>query len=332
MLNAIAALIWNRREHRLRLLIRLLPAAYLWTALFGASRFLPLLYRYTVILGGMLILLGGLAVLMDRRSLKDYGFPFDRRFLPDLAFGVLLGAVLVGAIFFVMRALRWIYVTGGSYTYFANGDLARSLATMALVYIAVAITEEVVFRGVVMKNVAEGLSRWIPHTQRVWASVLVSALLFGYVHFDNPSATLLSNVNLVLFGVVLAIPYLLTGSLAITLGFHFSWNFSLILLGLPVSGFAPFASLLTLETGGLAWLSGGLFGPEGGLIGTVSLLFQAAGYLLWIRLTRGELRIWRKLGHYRPVRVFAMTPGEIRQERERLRSEFDTLQDRESGA
>lgn len=326
MFSSLIRAVWNDQEHRPRMLVRLVPMAYVWVALYTSSRLLPLSYRYAMIAGGVLILVSGLALLFDRRSLLDFGFRFDRHTLADFLFGLFFGGGIVVGLFILMRAMGLIEVTGGASTLFAYASVGQAIRTMLGVYAVVAFSEEIVFRGVLIKNFAEGLNRWFPQRHRALAAVLLSALLFGYVHFDNPSATTLSNVNLVLFGLVLAIPYLMTGSLAITIAFHFSWNSTLMLLGLPVSGFTPLVSLVSVETLGTSWLGGGAFGPEGGVLGTLAVLVQGGGYLLWLRLTRGELRIWRRLGHYTPVRVFAMTPGEIREEREKLRHELDALQ------
>jgi hypothetical protein len=61
---------------------------------------------------------------------------------------------------------------------------------------------------------------------------------------------------------------------------HFVWNFLLsFFLGLPVSGLTLPVSVLTARVRGPIWLTGGQYGPEGGLLATAAII-AAAVYLL----------------------------------------------------
>lgn len=71
-----------------------------------------------------------------------------------------------------------------------------------LIVVGVAGWEELVFRGYLVKNVAEGLSDGALGSR--WATavaVLVPGAFFGWLHAINPNATVLGVINVVIFGL-----------------------------------------------------------------------------------------------------------------------------------
>ncbi len=319
MMNRLALPVWNGRERRLRMFWRLALLLTLWFNVQRVIPYLPFASRFFVVTISLVVMLGFTALLIDRRSLRDYGIRFDRHTLPDLGFGLLWGAILVSLIAALESLLGWLFLEAHLWTRFYDGDIARALLSTTLFYVGVSLNEEMVFRGCLLTNFAEGFSFLGKPPLRATVATVASALLFGWIHFDNPFATVLSGTNLVLYGFLLAVPFLLTGSLAITIGLHFTWNVFLgIVYGLPVSGYPPVVALMrTVQSGPELW-TGGNFGPEGGLLTTLFLLVELGGFLLWIRVTRGRLALAEGFGDYRPVRVFSITPREIRQERKTL--------------
>jgi membrane protease YdiL (CAAX protease family) len=325
-MNKLITLFWSRQDHRFRSLWRLALFCFVALSLQKGVILAPLAYRQIILLLGLAILVAGMALLLDRRSPKDYGLVFNRFTLPDLVCGVVLSAAIVSLIAYAMMLFGWLRIAGGPQTVFASGDVARAVRVMTLYFAGVAITEEVVFRGVILTNLAEGLHGPLRRSTSTVIAVAVSSLLFSVVHFDNPSASILSGVNIALIGCALAMPMIWTQSLMLPIGFHFGWNLTLMLWGFPVSGFLPLVSLYQLEISGPDWVTGGSFGPEGGVLMTASLLLQIGGYWAWLRLRDGvPPRIAHGIGRYRPVRVFAMTPTEIADERDALRRELDAL-------
>jgi uncharacterized protein len=104
--------------------------------------------------------------------------------------------------------------------------------------------------------------------------LLIMSTLFGLAHALNPHATFLSTANVVLAGVWLSFAYLKTRSLWLPFGLHLSWNFAqTTLYAFPTSGFA-FADrrLFLSDQTGPGWLTGGDFGPEGGVFATIALI------------------------------------------------------------
>jgi hypothetical protein len=103
----------------------------------------------------------------------------------------------------------------------------------------------------------------------------------------NPGRTPLSTANTVLAGLWLGTAYLARRSLWFPTALHWSWNLTTVIaFGLPVSGVNSFESmaLFDMDCGPPVWLSGGDYGPEGGLATTIAIiastiLIKKSGFL-----------------------------------------------------
>jgi len=109
------------------------------------------------------------------------------------------------------------------------------------------------------------------------ATALLSSALFGFAHYGNPQATLLSTCNTVLAGLLLAAARVRSRALWMPIGLHFSWNLFLgPVFAFPVSGYTFGMTAVSSAAAGSAWLSGGDYGPEGGAALTAVLLVGIA--------------------------------------------------------
>lgn len=139
-----------------------------------------------------------------------------------------------------------------------------------------ALSEEIWFRGVPLVLFAAVLGRW--------PAILLTAVLFAVSHAGNPEVTPLALANIALAGVFLAMAFYAPGGIWTAWGAHLGWNMALAALGAPVSGLPfPDAPFLDYHPGGPAWLSGGSFGPEGGLLASATLIGATAAMLRWSR-------------------------------------------------
>jgi hypothetical protein len=135
--------------------------------------------------------------------------------------------------------------------------------------------EEILFRGY-------GFQRLVEAVGQVGAVVLMSAF-FGFVHIENPSVSVLSTVNTILAGILFSVAYLRTRALWLPITLHWAWNFFQgQVFSLPVSGLHMPHPLFDVRITGPSWLTGGAYGPEGGLVVTAVAL---AG-ILWMARTR----------------------------------------------
>ncbi|MEU0489871.1 CPBP family intramembrane glutamic endopeptidase [Nocardiopsis sp. NPDC006139] len=170
----------------------------------------------------------------------------------------------------------------GGYRVTGWGSFEAFLAVCGLMC-AVAVAEELLFRGVVFRLVEEAAG--------TWGALAVSSVLFGGLHLVNPNATLWGALAITLqAGLMLGAAYAATRSLWLPIGLHFGWNTTQAgVFGTAVSGSEDaFAGLLTGEAGGPAAISGGAFGPEGSVF---AVLFCGAVtvYLLRVAHRRGHI-------------------------------------------
>jgi membrane protease YdiL (CAAX protease family) len=142
---------------------------------------------------------------------------------------------------------------------------------------AASVKEEILMRSLLLSGLVLALR------ERRTLAVLLSALAFGCIHLSNPGATPLSVLGNALGGVIYGMAFLLAGNLWLPVGLHFAWNFVQgPLLGFPVSGMAA-GGLQQVHDLGPAWLTGGAYGPEAGLVGILFRFVIIALMLLWLR-------------------------------------------------
>ena len=135
--------------------------------------------------------------------------------------------------------------------------------------------EEVLFRGWVLPVLG---ARYRP-----WIGLLISSLFFALLHGLNPGLSVLAIINLVLFGVFAGLYAMREGSLWGISALHSVWNWVQgNFFGFEVSGTnASSGTLLNLKETGADWLTGGTFGPEGGLAVTIIFLIAITVIVFW---------------------------------------------------
>jgi hypothetical protein len=231
---------------------------------------------------------------LDRRRFADFGFRLSPSWWFDLGFGLALGALVMTAIFLIELVIGWVIITetfkSGVNGFFFPIDILWALVT----FICVGIYEELLGRGYQLKNLAEGLNlkSFSPKSAVVLAALHTSAF-FGLLHAFNPHATMISTLNLMLAGILYATAYLLTGELAIPIGYHIMWNFfESSVFGFPVSGFDPGTTFIAIRQSGPRVWTGG---PEAGLLGTGARLGGILLIIGWVRLRYGKVSLQEKL-------------------------------------
>ena len=215
--------------------------------------------------------------LLDHRSFRSLGLATTPGWLAEIAFGLALGFGVMGGIFVLEWAAGWAAI---GTTSASLGQIVRTLAGYAIVYVCVAWAEELIFRGYLLQTLRE----W-PGTL---GAVSITAVLFGLGHACNPNVTVPALLLLVVAGFVFAYAYLATGCLWVPIALHFSWNFFQgAVFGFPVSGM-PAHGLFSVQSTGPAVLTGGAFGPEAGATGLAALGIVALCIRLWGRAAAGQ--------------------------------------------
>ena len=264
---------------------------------------LELLSRLTAV--GLVGVLGLSLVVfgrwIDRRPVGDYGMWLrSAAWWRDLAFGLVLGALLIAAVFVVEMALGWVSITG---TFATSADsFGGAMFWLVMTFLSVGIYEELLSRGYHLLNLAEWFNgRWLGERGALLVGWGLSSLVFGMLHAANPNASLISTLNIAVAGLFLGMGYVLTRSLAIPIGVHITWNFFLGgVFGFPVSGALTGVTVIEVEQLGPDVWTGGAFGPEAGLIGLLAMLAGMAAVYGYVRATHGAARLQTQIAAYTP--------------------------------
>lgn len=198
--------------------------------------------------------------VVQKRRLRTLGFVktnAGKEYLRGLVFGFLMFSaavllcVVTGALTF--DGLSETFVPG-LFLLFVIGFLIQGMA------------EEVMMRGYFLVSFGRRHS--------IWAAVLVNSLLFAALHLLNSGITVLSIVNLTLFGIFSSIYFVKSGNIWGVGALHSMWN--LVqgnFYGIQVSGIETSCSVFSSTlTEGRELINGGDFGLEGGLAVTIVVL------------------------------------------------------------
>jgi len=142
-------------------------------------------------------------------------------------------------------------------------------------FAAAAASEELLFRGYALQRLRDAAG--------VPAAIAITSIAFGAAHLWNPAASLFSTVNTVLAGILLALAYFQRREMWLQCSLHAAWNFFMgPIFCLPVSGINFGPRTFATHLSGPVWWSGGAYGPEGGVVGSLALI-AGMGWLLAMR-------------------------------------------------
>ncbi len=174
-------------------------------------------------------------------------------------FGFVFALVLISSIFVIELVFGWIKLEGMS------RDAIYILAGAVIFELLVSIGEEMSFRGYILPNLIKSIG------QR--DAVIATSLLFAMLHIPSILLLGLEKFNAIIMfatitaaGIILALLYLIDG-LKMSSAYHFSWNFFQYHIFSLRGGFGIFG--LTAEK---PEFTGGLVGPEAGLLGLFVLI------------------------------------------------------------
>jgi len=188
--------------------------------------------------------------------------------------GFLVGVVIFTAAVGGLSAFRFVG--------FENSDPSQQgLAALGGVFL-------ILFGWIVQGGGEEVLARgWILPVigarYRPWIGLAVSSLAFSGWHALNENLSVIAMINLALFGVFAGLYAMREGSLWGISALHSAWNWVQgNFFGFQVSG-SSFGggTLIDLIETGPDWVTGGLFGPEGGVAVTLVLIVSIGTVLFW---------------------------------------------------
>ena len=200
----------------------------------------------------------------------------DLRWLPLAGAGRGFGLGLILGVAPAMLAVGLSVVVGHAGFLRDQGGITEysaQLGKTVLLLAPAALLEEIMFRGVGQVVLARAVGR-LP-------ALLTLSVLFACAHLLNPNPTVLGLVNIALAGVFLGIAFYAPGGIWTAWGAHLGWNGTLAALDAPVSGLPFRIPMIDFAPGGPGWLTGGNFGPEGGLLATVAITLATVVIWRW---------------------------------------------------
>jgi membrane protease YdiL (CAAX protease family) len=195
----------------------------------------------------------------DRRSHEFVALHREAARAPLLVYGWLLGVAPIVLTALILFAADWLEVVPS-----APGSWWKAALQLSLLLLPAALYEELLARGYVFAALREWLG---PAT-----AVGLTSIGFGLLHVPNAGSAPLAIAVVTLAGVYLAAVLVATRSLYAAWLAHWAWNWILaVVLHIEVSG-QPFANpdYKIVETGP-DWITGGRWGPEGGIVAAVGM-------------------------------------------------------------
>ena len=209
-----------------------------------------------------LLLASWIMARIEGRRVSNYGLPWRRMFCSQFWLGVVIGFVSLSLLLAVMQTCGMaslgnvtahdadIWICGGSY---------------ALAFLAVGLFEEFFSFGYALFTLVTGIG--------FWKAAILSSALFALLHLGNSGETWLGIVNVGLTGMLSCLILRRTGNLWMAVGNHAAWDWGQsFFYGVANSGRMIDGHLLSSNTSGPAWLSGGSVGPEGSVLCTALLV------------------------------------------------------------
>jgi membrane protease YdiL (CAAX protease family) len=192
------------------------------------------------------------AVRLGDRSASGVGFGMNVLWVRDLTAGVGLGLIFQLAVTVIWAKTGGLTVTDTVVRGVTTGPPSLAIITGVSLFgvLVTAVWEEFVFRGVLIRNAAEGLAaRSVSRAGALGGAIVVSGLVFGIPHafgaaaeYTNPMFGALQAVVSVSYFVA---AYAATGSLALPIGIHFASNAWLTLV-VGKAG-SPYPKLFAVE-------------------------------------------------------------------------------------
>lgn len=316
---------WRDEDNRLRAFWRIALAFVLFVLIARGSRFL-----FAMLTGNgaaladttpsdvarlvvLLLVLWLVAKYVDKRPFSSYGLKLRQKpFWFDLSFGLVLGGMLITAVFAVEYGLGWIEIVD---TFVRTVDTVFGLALLVplINLIAAAVFTELFFRGFLLVNLAESFNflrasyqpdpppgslnriQTVLNTVYDRLPVLTAWLLATFLFLIYRTADGMTSsvfiLNLVRVSFLLTLPFLLTRNLGMPLGLSLGWNiFANSVFGLRVNELITTkTSVLAILLKGPVNLTGGEAGPESGMMGMGAIILGGFIVMAWVRYRQKQM-------------------------------------------
>lgn len=216
-------------------------------------------------------------------AFKVCGYPLSRpgKIAVQYLLGLAAGFAMMSGVCLILRLSGQISM---SFAGLREGVIPVFILNL-IMWIPQGASEEILFRGYMMPRIETRYKRAF--------AVFFSSVLFSVFHSLNAGYTPLASVNLFLIAVLFALIYIKTGNIWMTSAMHTAWNLSQgNIYGLQVSGNEAHAALVstTYTAGAKDIITGGKFGPEGGLAVTAVTVVCMVIVIISIAVSRNLSR------------------------------------------
>jgi len=200
---------------------------------------------------------------VDKEKFINLGFYIKNR-LKDFNYGIFIGAFIM-----IVGYLLLLLIDEIDFKEIVFNP--KEVLISILIYAIVAIVEEVLFRGYILRNLMISFNKYI--------ALIISSLLFSAIHGFNPNIDLFGFIDLFLAGILLGISYIFTKNLWFPIALHFSWNLTQTFLGFNVSGQDVY-SIVEFKITENNLLNGGNFGFEGSIFSIIAQIVFTV--VIWV--------------------------------------------------
>jgi membrane protease YdiL (CAAX protease family) len=223
-------------------------------------------------------LLGGHIVCVryvDNRPWSDVWLDRNAARPALLARGFLLGSLAIAIPSLLLLSVGWLRILPS-----VDAPLLSAGVRVTMLLLPAALYEELATRGYIFAVLRDAIG---------WRTALLAmSIVFGLLHLRNPGASAESVGLVILAGVFLGVVVIATRSLYAAWMAHFAWNWTMaVLLHTAVSGLPLESPDYRVVDAGPDWITGGVWGPEGGAAGGLGML----GGLAYLYARRNRRRI-----------------------------------------
>lgn len=223
----------------------------------------------------IVLLVTGIAALLERRRLDDYGLPVSRAFGCLFWKGMLAGLVVVifvatGMIATGAMQVHGLALTGSALLWFALLWLGAN--------VLVGLNEEYLFRGYALQVLWRGAG--------FWPAAIITTAIFAGLHVSKPHENAMDIGVIFILGLAICLSVQRTGTLWWAVGWHAAFDFGqFFLIGTHNGGQAPVGHLFIVTFNGPTLLNGGELGTEASIF-MVPAAIATFIYIIWF--LRGE--------------------------------------------
>lgn len=206
---------------------------------------------------GTFLVIGLFMQFVDKEKFIDLGFKTKGK-LKEFIVGIVAGLIVMGLGYYLLSSVGQLSFQS------INFDMQEILISF-LLFTIVAIVEETLLRGYVLRNLMYSFNKYIA---LIWSSIL-----FSLMHGFNPNIDTFALIELFLAGILLGQSYIHTKNLWFPIALHFSWNFFQTHFGFNVSGQDTYSLIEFSIVENNLW-NGGDFGFEGSWLSIISSIIM----------------------------------------------------------